>query len=354
MKIFSYLIFAVFILLTAVSCSIYPPQTPEEKQAISDPESRLLILKNEYVVLGILPDAGAHIVLFRSHESANILDSKPETWNGPVPAFSAENPGFAPYDGHITWLGPQKDWWMQQDINIDRKNRRVPWPPDPFLTLGKYGISERKDDSVRLTSPPSPVTGIQMVKEISIRKNIVLLKVTATNIRGNPVSWDIWSNTRIRKNADIYVPTDPEGKQFKIESGSLHPETNYVLPYKVQSDYFHFDIDAVQSDKGHNYSAKVFMNPPAGIIAAFCGEYLFVKKSEIVPPEKIHPDHAFVEIFKNIDMNPADSLTEIEMHGEYRTLMPGESMSFEESWILIPARDLHNNDDRIKFLEKNL
>ena len=137
MKNYSNLLVIVSVLLTAVSCSIYPPETPAGKQIISDPESHLLILKNEYVVLGLIPEAGAHVVLFRSYDSANVLDSNPKTWSEPVPVFSAEEPKFAPYDGHITWLGPQKEWWTQQDINIDRKNRRVPWPPDPFLTLGK-------------------------------------------------------------------------------------------------------------------------------------------------------------------------------------------------------------------------
>ena len=340
-----------FVLLAGASCAIYPPKTPVEKQVIADPESCLLILKNEYVVLGIIPEGGAHIVLFRSYYSANVLDSNPKTWSEPVPAVSAENPKLAPYDGHITWLGPQKEWWTQQDINADRKNRRVPWPPDPFLTIGKYEVSDCKGDYVKLTGPPSPVTGIQMVKEISLRKNTAHIKVTATNIRDNPVSWDIWSNTRIRKNADIYVPVDPEGRSFKIEAGTNHPETNYVLPYAVQSNYFHFDIDSVQKDNAHNYSAKVFMNPSVGIIAAFCENYLFVKKSTIVPKEIIHPDQSFVEIYKNISITPADSLTEIEMHGEYRTLKTGESMSFEETWELTPCGELRKNEDRIRFLE---
>lgn len=347
------LVIIAAVLFTGISCSSQTPEAPAENQIVPEISDHLLILKNENVELGIIPDAGAHVVLFRSHGGANVIDSNPKTWPEPVPAVSAENPKFAPYGGHIVWLGPQKEWWTQQDINIDRKKRRVPWPPDPFLTLGKYEVSDRKTDSVKLTSPPSPVTGIRMVKEISIRKNTALLKVTATNIRNSSVSWDIWSNTRIQKNADIYVPVDPAGRPFKIENAGMHLETNYILPYGVLLNYFHFDIAAARNDGRHNYSAKVFMNPSKGMIAAFCGDFLFMKKSMLIAPDKIHPDQAFVEIYKNISMDPAESLTEIEMHGEYRALAPGESMSFEETWELIPCGELLKIEDKIKFIEDN-
>jgi hypothetical protein len=351
MKKYSNTLLMTFALTATISCSVYPPDATARKQVISEPENRLLVLKNDHVVLGLIPEAGAHIVLFRSHDSSNVLDSNPVKWLEPVPIFSAEEPTFAPYDGHITWLGPQKDWWTQQDINIDRKKRRVPWPPDPFLTLGKYEILDKNEYSVKLISPKSPVTGIQMLKEISIMKNTAYLKVTAINIRDTPISWDIWSNTRIRKNADIYVPIDPGGRSFRIENDSMHPESNYVLPFKVESNYFHFDIGAAQKDNARNYTAKVFMNPPIGVIAAFCGEYLFIKRSETVPPARIHPDHAFVEIYKSISPNPSESLSEIEMHGEYRVLKPGESMSFEEKWQLIPYKKPISAEDKFIFLK---
>ncbi|HCE44527.1 MAG TPA: hypothetical protein DET40_13350 [Lentisphaeria bacterium] len=345
---------AMAVLMTAVSCkSVSQEQDSAVKADPSNPESSLLILKNQEIVLGILPDVGGHIVLLRSVDGKNILQTDPKLWSAPAPMFSVEKPPFLGYNGHIYWLGPQKGWWSQQDLNADKKKQNATWPPDPYLTLAKYEIVAQTADSVKLKSPASPVSGLQMLKEFSIKGNKVFLKVTATNIRDSEVSWDIWSNTRLPGNANVYVPASKEGGVIKIEFTAWTPDKDRVLPYDITDGFLHHDAGMLAADKEHVFTSKTYMYPSAPCIAAFCNGYLFIKKSELVPKNKIHPDQAFVEIYK-LTGNIQGTLSELEMHGAYSAVKPGESVSFEENWELIPCKDLPGTADRIKFLKEKL
>lgn len=317
-------------------------------------ESSLLKLENKKVVLGILPDVGAAVVLFRTKDGKNILFSDSELWAKPAPKVSAEKPEFLPYNGHIYWFGPQKEWWAHQDINLEKK-KSPNWPPDPFLTLGKYEVLSKTTDSVMLKSQPSPVCGLQVVKEIKLKDNKVYLKATATNIRDKAVSWDIWSNTRLSGNASVYVPVTEDRGSIWMEFKAWNKEKDRKLNYKITDGFLNFDDQFPANDKEHVFTSKTFINDPAKtLIAAFSNNYLFLKRAEIVVPKnKLHPDHGFIEIYK-LTGNIGWPLTELEMHGPYVTLKPGESMSFQENWELIPCKDLSSSAERISFLKGKL
>lgn len=336
-----------------VSCTtVYQPGPIPFRKSPLNPELNLLILQNQQILVGIMPDVGAHIVLFRTHAGSNVLLSDPKLWTEPAPKFSTENPPFLPYNGHIYWVGPQKGWWTQQDMNPGKKNKKDSWPPDPYLTLDKYEVVEKSNESVKLKSPASPVSGLQMVKEISIKGNKVFLKVTATNIRESDVSWDIWSNTRLPGNANVYVPVSKEGGVIKMEFTAWTPDKDRIYPYDIKDGFLNYDIESVAADKEHVFTSKTFIYPSKPLIAAFSNDYLLLKRSSVVPKKEIHPDHAFVEIYKLINVPWA--LTEIEMHGAFTTLKPGESISFEENLELIPCKALPGTAERIEFLKENL
>lgn len=324
------------------------------KPSIVKPQSSLLVLDNGKILLGLLPEVGGHVVLLRSPDGQNILKSDPKMWTE-TPPVSVEKPVFLPYNGHIYWLGPQGEWWSQQDVNPEKKRKKANWPPDPLLTLAKYKVIEKTDTSVKLQSPPSSVSGIQFVKEFSIKDNKVFLKVTATNIRESEVSWDIWSNTRLPGKAKVYVPVTKEEGSIWIEYKSCTMEKDRILPYEITDNFLHFDLEYVKKDKKHVFTSKTFIVPAEPFIAAFCNNYLFLKKANqgVVEKKKLHSKHAFVEIFKFVGTAP-DPLTELEMHGAYKTLKPGENMSFSETWELIPAPELKTSEERINFIKEKM
>ncbi len=304
---------------------------PAVRPADTEGEASLLLLENQKVVLGVLPDTGAPVVLFRTRDGQNILQTDSKLWNKAAPKVSAEDPQFLPLNGHIYWLGPQKSWWVRQDVNPGKKTA----------------------DSVKLKSPASPVSGIQLVKEIHLKDNKAFLKATATNIRDSEVSWDIWSNTRLPGDAIVYAPFSKEGGLVRLECAAWSPENDRVLPYTITDGFLNFDSESVAKDKEHAFTSKTFLNPPDGLLAAFSGGCLFLKKAAVTPKNKVHADHAFIEIFKLVGNTPGP-LTELEMHGPYTTLKPGESMSFEESWELIPCKIPTSTTERINFLKEKL
>lgn len=97
--------------------------------------------------------------------------------------------------------------------------------------------------------------------------------------------------------------------------------------------------------------AKAFINPSEGVLAAFVGGDVFLKRADIVPPEQTHPDQAFAEVWNNIYVDTGKSLLELELHGAYRTLAPGESMEIEETWEVHPYAGENTTAAHVAFLK---
>ena len=80
----------------------------------------MIILSNDQVEVGVLPEVGGRVVLLRKPGLQNILKSDERLWvdaekhKPEISAFS----DFKAFNGHIVWLGPQSEWWIHQDIII--------------------------------------------------------------------------------------------------------------------------------------------------------------------------------------------------------------------------------------------
>ncbi len=72
------------------------------------------------------------------------------------------------------------------------------------------------------------------------------------------------------------------------------------------------------------------MRPARGLIAFFHGRELLLVRAPLVPKERLHPEQAFVEIYRGA--SDEEDVLELEMHGPYETLAPGTSMSFEQTF----------------------
>ncbi len=307
------------------------------RDATSGDVDELLTLRNERVEVGLLPRVGGRVVLLRRPGGRNVLCSDPDLWHTavePVPE-PAPDAGFKQYRGHVVWAGPQGEFWADQDFAPGRRERKSGWPPDPFLTYAGFQVAERQRDYVRLVGPESPVSGLQLTKEVRLKPDgTVGLKVTGVNIRERPVSKDLWSNTRLPGLARCYVPLRRDRTDLRIEAprgGALAP-----LGHEEVRGYLTFRCREPIPEGKSGRRAKAFIEPRLGLVAAFAGDNAFLKQASLVPRDETHPDQAFVEVYNVVHRDPAQSLLELEMHGPYRTLQPGESMSFAETWRLLP------------------
>jgi hypothetical protein len=163
--------------------------------------------------------------------------------------------------------------------------------------------------------------------------------VTAENIRPAPVTWDLWSNTRLPGTCQVYATyCEKTWDALRLEYTG-QPETVRMMPYYAANDVFSFAADRILPDRQFGYVAKASLRPEGErlVIAAFTPDTLFLKDAA-ANPDAVSRGHAPIEIFQQLpaDKQPGSGLLELEFHSPQRTLQPGETMTFTEAWTLIP------------------
>jgi hypothetical protein len=307
----------------------------------------LILLKNAHIEVGILPGLGGRVVLLRKPGMRSVIKSDVNDLKE-RPEISAYG-DFKTYNGHIVWLSPQSEWWSQQDINTKRRDAKALWPPDPYLIYGDYKINEHTDTSITMISPESPVSGVQLTKQISFNsEGVVKFEAAAKNIRKEPVSWGLWLNTRLDGFARCYVPAD---KNDLLKLGVEADGNNKPLPYEFIDGYFTFMPPALKNSLT-KYMQKAFINPSETFMVGFSEGQAIKIRFEYVPPEQIHPDQSPVEIYNMVSTE--ETLLEMEIHGPYLTLQPGESIHLTETWQLFKYDGENVPDSHITFINEKL
>lgn len=313
----------------------------------------LLLLSNKMIEVGILPDIGGRVVLLRRPGGENMFKADHRQWKDPKrlrPELSAFS-RFKAFNGHEVWLGPQGDWWKHQDENLYRKRTARIWPPDPYHSYGTNRITHYTDRAVTLEGLRSPLTGIQLTRTITLADDgKVAFRVRGTNIREQPVSWDLWFNTRIDGYAHSYVPVESEES---VRVASRKSATSGAAYWEVRDGFFRF-IPRKPAPTHWRRNAKAFIRPACGVIAAFHQSQLLEIRFRLYSQKSIHPRQGQVEIYNCAARTSESSLTELEYHAPYKTLKPGESMEASQTWRLheFDGRDTAKN--RIEYLKEEL
>jgi hypothetical protein len=296
-------------------------------------EANLVMLESGPLRVGLFPEAGGRVVLVRRGDGPNLLQADPRQWNPwrvPAPRADAH---FVPFNGHMTWVSPQSAWWSQQTVNEDRLSRKAAWPPDPFLVYGRFDVVSREAGAAVLQSPTSPVTGLSMTHRVRLLcGKCVAFTAEAVNQRSSPVTWGLWSNTRVPAHATIVVPV-ATGSKFELETNIDTPHPRHPLPCRKVGDWLVIDGSRLPPP-GTTYAAKVKVRPARPIIAAFIGDALLVKHIEPVDPDRIHRTHAPVEIFVERFRDPSLGVCELEAHGPNKELKPGQALQLREHWYV--------------------
>lgn len=309
--------------------------------------SSVVFIHNGNTEVGILPDVGGRIVVLRQIGHENLLKASPELWDEsaserPVP--DAKRPLMKSYYGQIVWVGPQSDWWIQQDENPKLRDENAQWPPDPFLIYGNHQIMSQTDSLIVMQGPDSPVSGLRLIKAIMIDpQGKVHFKVTGQNIRNESVKWDLWCNFRTSGLNQCYVPV-AKASDVRVDNEQFQDKT---IPYDILDGYFTF-LPQVHA-KGRK-SSKAFIQPKSGWIAGFQQDQLLIIRFEKIERSQIHPNQGHVEIYLDVGKDSA-SLMELEHHAVYHNLEPGETMSTEEIWEIIPYSGDETPEAQVMFLE---
>lgn len=340
MKISGIIFLSSFIIISCQNTSI--------KQ--KDSSLNYLELEQYSIKIGILKNIGGRLVFFSKNRSDNMLFSDSALWNEPDSAKPnlEDFYSFKAYNGHIIWLGPQSDWWTQQDLDTIKRNKKHGWPPDPYLIYGEYEILEHTDTKIVLKSPKSPVSGIQLTKTYEIKADsTLLLEVKGKNISNDTVNWDLWFNTRVNGLQQCFVPASVENMRMEARK----TETIDSIDYTFMNGYFTF-LPSPPKDSSVPKLAKAFIDPEKPFIATFKNDHCFIIRFKNAEPGEIHPKQAEVEIYNEVNKDEKSNLLELEYHTPYYQLLPGMSMSGSEKWEIYEYKGPKELDNLTHFLDR--
>ncbi len=295
----------------------------------------IIRLSNAEVEIEIAPRLGGRITSFRRRGGKNVLFSVADAGReNAVPSLHYRRE-FRQYYGHVMWLGPQSAWWQQQEAEPVPREKGWNWPPDPYWEFSRFAVIFPMEDRVLLISGHSPFSGVTMTKEVRLRRNGVELRTAIVNTGKRRVSWGLWSNTRVCADAVVCVPADPE-QPLKYEFKTWDILNEKMLTGEIVNGYFVFRTPGREAGDNRIYKGKSFLVPARPEIIARIGKCIFVKRTHPVSPSEIAPGHCPTEIYAELGGTGRKSFWELEFHGEYRTLDPGDALTFSEYWALHP------------------
>lgn len=299
-------------------------------------EDYLVWLKNDKIEVGILKEVGARVVVLRKPGGINIFKADSNLWinaNQTKPKVDAFA-NFKAYNGHIVWLGSQQEWWTKQEINQNRKNQKANWPPDPYIIYDDYKIVEKSDNYIKLYGNKSPVSGVQLVKELQIKNDgKVTFKTTLVGTRKEGVNWDIWMNSRMDGFDQVFAPIDTTYKFDLIVKENPQKE---VTKFKIENGYFTFHPSVPRKNE---QVQEVHLKPSKEFIVGVKNNILFITRFKMENPEELSPGHRQIELYNSINKTGDDTLLELEIHGSYRRLYEGDSSEMSLEWELLEVSE---------------
>ncbi len=312
----------------------------------------IIVLSKNNTEVKILPSIGGTIVYFGKTNGKNILKSDTSLWNYKfdVPVKDRIYNNIIPINGHTIWLGTQTDWWKNQNVRKDLREKQAAWPPDPFLIYGEYNVLKLTESYAVLESEPSIYTGVKLIKKIRVIKDgRAVIIAEAINVTDKPISWDVWFNTRVDGYAKIYVPIAKRENvriQYKFENQFEK------MPYKIEKGFFTF-VTSPPSSGFPKRHGKALIYPRTNKMFAFTNDKMFVIAFKKYNRSKVHKEHGMVEIYNSVDAN-GDALSEMEYHAPYETILPEKSISGKEVWEIVDYRNGNDFNSHINFINAYL
>jgi hypothetical protein len=209
--------------------------------------------------------------------------------------------------GSTFWPSPQSDWNWPPPAEIDNKPYRV-------MISG---------NTIRMTSLQDPKTGIVVEKEISgnINNQSFTVKYSMINHSGNVRKVAPWEITRVKTNGIAFFPTGKDQAR-----GGLLPSTmvqNGIFWYVYQKDKL-----PVKGDR------QIYADGSEGWLAQLNDDMILIKKFPDISLDETAPKEGEVELFAS-EVSPSNpGYVEIEHQGVYKTLQPGDTLTWETSWFL--------------------
>ena len=204
--------------------------------------------------------------------------------------------------GATLWPSPQSNWG---------------WPPYPVLDLEAYEGSMNKEGSLVLVSQPDLESGFRFQKKFTpcTADTSFQIEYTISNISSNEKKVAAWDVCRTKGGVSFF----PVGEEVDLPVSTLKGTSvsNGILWYR-------FNKDSITEPQ------KLFSTAQEGWLAHLMGDLLFVKNFPNTKVSELPPGQGEVEIFAQ----EGGLYIELENHGPYTNLKPGEYLTYMEKWYL--------------------
>ncbi len=330
-----------FTISTLTTCALIVLSTPAAIAA-EPGDAHLLFLRNEHVEVGILVGGAGRVTVLRRVGGANMLRVPIENWVD-IPAPDPMAP-YLDLGGHMLWVGPQKEWWNHQTIAPAKQT--IKWPPDPWGNQVPFIVVESTPTSARLTGPASPITGLSMTKSYRLVDALVEVITEARNERDTAMSWGLWSNLQPRPEADAFALVRPD--TVVTQEPEKYPQDAQPLPSSILDGVLCMPyLDSDQREKPRTLG-KFFIHGARPLLAAIDQDTCLVVHTDPVLAEQVAPDQAALEVYRNHGGNKSG--LELEHHGVYATLAPGETTRLRERWSVFAYPGGNDLPSRARFI----
>lgn len=258
-------------------------------------------IENDFLRVDYLTTVGPRIIgLYSKQANVELLAPSPEMhWSTPHGEYYL-------YGGHRIWKAPEDSFYNcpEDNVTVIQENNRVL-------------LHNRVDAS-----------GLQKEISFSLDKNRVLLTHRLIWCGQEPIELAPWTITQVPLGGVAIMP------QSSVREGSAPTRSLAVFPYASLTDSrleLHDDVILVRGC-ADPAAFKVGSYNPFGWAAYMLEKALFIKRFP-VGDFRLLPDMG-----SNLEVYVRDQYLELETLGELTWVHPGESVTFEETWEVIPGK----------------
>jgi hypothetical protein len=264
-------------------------------------------IENDSLRLDYLTTVGPRIIrLYSKQANIELLAPSPD-FHWPTPHGE-----YYLYGGHRLWKAPEDSFYNcpEDNVTVIQETNRVT-------------LQNRVDAS-----------GLQKEISFALDENCVHLTHRLRWHGKEPIELAPWTITQVPLGGVAILP------QSSVREGSMPTRSLVVFPYATITDSrleIHDDLILVHGSADSKFF-KIGSYNPFGWAAYVLEKVLFIKHFP-VGDFRMLPDMG-----SNVEVYVRDLYLELETLGKLIWLKPGESVTFEETWEVIPGTYSMNSD----------
>ncbi|MGF1523242.1 MAG: hypothetical protein ACFBSF_13080 [Leptolyngbyaceae cyanobacterium] len=245
--------------------------------------------------------------------------------------------GFLLWGGNKTWLAPQDRW--RQSL--------------PFVDLDsgtyKMAILEETANQVKLelTSPICRESNVQITRTVTMNAACWSITHRLENRGDAPTAWGIWSNSMVRRPAQVFLPLGQTSAFEKGVKTFVNEGDSTTARSRVVAHSHDMAIIQCQVPLKFKFGVDSDQGTVLTVMPLEAGQYLGWLSQFATFPDEPYGHGCTAEVFNAV----AYDYLEVEIHSPVRSLAPGGAFTFTENNRLVVLDALPTNAQDLRALQ---